>query len=108
MLEPEAGDHLLPLAMEHGVGVAISRPFINGEYFSIVKGHALPEWATEFDCDSWAKFSLKYILANSAVTCVLTETANPRHAIDNLGAGYGRLPDASMRLRMLEHVRSLV
>lgn len=108
MLEPEAAERLLPLARDNEVGVAISRPFINGNYFRIVSGHDLPAWAAEFDCASWAQFSLKFILANPAVTCVLTETANPDHAIDNLGAGFGRLPDEAMRRRMLEHMRSLV
>lgn len=107
MMEPEAGDSLLQLAKDKGVGVTISRPFINGDYFSIVSGHELPEWAAEFDCDSWAQFSLKWILANRAVNCVLTETANPRHAVDNIGAGFGRLPDEAARKRMLEHLRSI-
>ena len=107
MLEPDAGERLLPLAGDAGVGVAISRPFINGRYFDIVRGHELPDWAAEFDCASWAQFSLKFILAHPAVNCVLTETANPRHALDNLGAGYGRLPDAAMRRRMSEHLLGL-
>lgn len=107
MLEPEAGDSLLPLAMDAGVAVAISRPFINGNYFSVVEGHELPAWAAEFDCASWAQFSLKYILAHPAVTCVLTETANPKHAIDNLGAGIGRLPDEAMRKRMQNYLLAL-
>jgi aryl-alcohol dehydrogenase-like predicted oxidoreductase len=107
MMEPQAGDRLLPLAADNGVGVAISRPFINGDYFSMVRGHELPDWAAEFDCESWAQFSLKFILANPAVNCVLTETANPKHAVDNIGAGFGRLPDAAMRQRMLEHLRGL-
>lgn len=107
MLEPEAGERLLPLARDAGIGVAISRPFINGRYFEIVRGHELPAWASEFDCNSWAQFSLKFILAHPAVNCVLTETANPRHALDNLGAGYGRLPDEAMRRRMQAHLLSL-
>ena len=107
LMEPEAGARLLPLAADNGVAVNISRPFINGNYFGIVRGHELPEWAAEFDCESWAQFSLKFILANPAVNCVLTETANPAHARDNLGAGFGRLPDDKMRQRMLEHMRSI-
>lgn len=107
LMEPEAGERLLPLAADNGVAVNISRPFINGDYFGIVRGHELPEWAAEFDCESWAQFSLKFILANPAVNCVLTETANPAHARDNLGAGFGRLPDDNMRQRMLEHMRSI-
>jgi len=107
LMEPEAGERLLPLAADNGVAVSTSRPFINGNYFGIVRGHELPEWAAEFDCESWAQFSLKFILANPAVNCVLTETADPAHALDNLGAGFGRLPDADMQQRMLEHMRGI-
>ncbi|MEM9532386.1 MAG: aldo/keto reductase [Pseudomonadota bacterium] len=107
MLEPGAAERLLPLAQDKGVSVAISRPFINGNYFQLVRGHELPAWAAEFDCDSWAQFSLKYILSHPAVTCVLTETANPRHARDNIGAGFGRLPDEATRQRMAAHLQSL-
>lgn len=108
MLETEAEEEILPLAMELGVAVTINRPFINGRYFEVVRGHDLPDWAAEFDCESWAQFSLKFILSHPAVNCVLTETANPRHALDNIGAGFGRLPDEAMRGRMLEHMRSIV
>lgn len=108
LLETEAEAEILPAAQELGVAVTINRPFVNGRYFSLVGSRPLPEWAAEFDCDSWAKFSLKFILSHPAVTCVLTETANPRHAIDNIGAGFGRLPDPSMRQRMLAHVREIL
>ena len=70
LMEPEAEERVLPVAMDKGVAVTINRPFINGEFFSIVRGHELPEWAAEFDCDSWAQFSLKFILSHPAVTCV--------------------------------------
>lgn len=106
-LETEADRRVLPMAMERGVAVTINRPFLNGEYFSHVRGHTMPNWAAEFDCESWAQFSLKFILSHPAVTCVLTETANPEHLRDNLGAGYGALPDAATRQRMVEHLRSL-
>lgn len=107
MMEPEAADRILPMAMENGIAVVINRPFINGDYFNIVKGHELPDWAAEFDCESWAQFSLKYIVSHPGVNCVLTETANPKHALDNLGAGSGRLPDEKMRTRMREHLLQL-
>lgn len=105
-LEVEAEDRILPMARDKGIAVAINRPFINGRYFSIVKGRSLPAWAVEFDCTSWAQFSLKYILSHPAVTCVLTETANPRHLLDNLGGGFGRLPDEKARVRMRNLVQS--
>jgi diketogulonate reductase-like aldo/keto reductase len=106
MLEPKSGSRLLPLAREKGVAVVVNRPFINGQYFALVKDRTLPSWAAEFDCGSWAQFSLKYILANPAVNCVLTETSKTKHAIDNLSAGFGRLPDEKTRVRMLELIRS--
>lgn len=108
LVEPEAADRLLPLAMDNGVAVNINRPFINGQYFSIVKGKSLPEWAADFDCQSWAQFSLKYILAHPAVNCVLTETTNPKHAIENLQAGFGRLPDKKTQQRMRQVMLDLV
>ncbi len=107
LFETEAGERVLPLAMEMGIAVTINRPFLNGRYFDIVRGHELPAWAADFDCLSWAQFSIKFILSHPAVNCVLTETANPKHAEDNIGAGLGRLPDEQQRQKMLAHMRSL-
>ncbi len=105
-LETEAEQRILPMAQDKGVAVTINRPFINGRYFSIVKGHSLPAWAVEFDCTSWAQFSIKYVLSHPAVNCVLTETSNPKHVLDNLGGGFGRLPDAKTREKMSALVQS--
>jgi aryl-alcohol dehydrogenase-like predicted oxidoreductase len=107
MVEPEAADELLPMAMDKGVAVVINRPFINGEYFSLVRGKQLPDWAAEFDCESWAQFSLKYILSHPAVNCVITETTNPKHVLDNLGAGFGALPDEPTRIKMRKFLLDL-
>ena len=107
LLETEAGERILPLAMDKGIAVTINRPFLNGRYFEIVRNQDLPAWAADFDCSSWAQFSLKFILSHPAVNCVLTETANPKHAADNLSAGFGRLPDEKERQKMLAHMRSL-
>ena len=65
----------------------------------------LPSWAGDFDCTSWAQFSLKYVLANPAVTCVLTETTSVEHMAENIGTAFGRLPDQATRLRMRELVQ---
>jgi len=108
MMEPEAANEILPLAQETGTAVITNRPFINGDYFGLVRGQELPEWAADFDCHSWAQFSLKYILAHPTVNCVLTETSNPEHAIDNLSAGFGRLPDIDQRQRMEAVIRALM
>lgn len=107
MLEPETGDRLLPLAHDKGVAVVTNRPFMNGQYFPRVSGRDLPEWAADFDCESWAQFSLKWIVANPIVNCALAETTKVHHAIDNLSAGLGRLPDEATRVRMQDYIRSL-
>lgn len=100
--EPDAEQRLLPLAVDKGIAVLVNRPFGNGSLFPKVKGKALPDWAADFDCESWAQFSLKYILAHPAVTCVIPATSNPKHLVDNMGAGFGRLPDDGLRRRMRE------
>ena len=105
--EPDAEQRLLPLAADKGIAVLANRPFQNGAMFRRVKGKSLPAWASEFDCKSWAQFSLKYILAHPAVTCVIPATSNPKHLIDNMGAGLGRLPNERMLRRMREYVASL-
>ena len=56
---------------------------MNGTYFKRLEGKPLPPWAAEAGCKTWAQFSLKYILSNPAVTCVLTETSNPHHMEEN-------------------------
>ncbi len=95
-------DRLLPLAADRGLAVLINRPFMNGTYFDKLESQPLPEWAAEFECASWAQFSLKYILANPAVTCVLTETTDPLHMEENALAALGPVPNAAARARMRE------
>lgn len=101
MLRRTAEERLFPLAQEKNVAVIINQPFEEGELFQRVKGRALPEWAAEFDCQSWGQFFLKFILAHSAVTCVIPGTSKPHHMADNLGAGFGKLPDENQRKQMM-------
>jgi diketogulonate reductase-like aldo/keto reductase len=107
LLERNAEERLLPLARDRGFAVLINRPFMNGSYFGRTAGRPLPDWAAEFDCHSWAQFSLKYILANQAVTCALAETTDTAHMIDNAGGGLGRLPSEDLRRRMRELAATL-
>lgn len=105
--EMQASDRVIPAAAEHGVAVMINRAFGNGTYFRRVAGKKLPGWIADFDCESWAQLSLKYILGNPDVTCVLAATSNPRHMADNAGAGSGGLPDAAARERIASFLRDL-
>ncbi len=107
VMETSAEARLLPIAQEKGIAVLVNGPFMNGEYFKRVRGHELPDWARDFDCASWAQFSLKYILAHAAVTCVLTETTNPGHMQENIQSAIGRLPDDGVKRRMRELAQSL-
>lgn len=102
VMETRAEDRLLPLAQERGIAVLTNRPFMNGSYFERTRDRGLPAWAAEFDCTSWAQFSLKYILSHQAVTCALTETTNPRHLEENMRTAFGRFPDPATRRRMRE------
>lgn len=102
--EREAERRILPLARDRGVAVLANRPFAEGGLFQRVRAQAVPPWAAEFDCDSWAQFFLKWILANPAVTCAIPGTSRPQHLTDNLKAAVGTLPDAAMRDRMAAHV----
>jgi aryl-alcohol dehydrogenase-like predicted oxidoreductase len=107
MAEREAEQRLLPVCAEMGVAVIVNRPFSFGGLFPRVKGKALPQWAAEFDCASWAQFFLKYLLGHPAVTCVIPGTRRVAHLQDNVRAGMGRLPDAAMRKRMVEYLDQL-
>ena len=106
VVETAAEERLLPLARDRGMAVLTNRPFMNGAWFRIVAGRELPTWAAEFDCESWAQFSVKYVLSNPAVTCALTETTDPEHMAENVLSGFGRLPDEATRVRMRDLVRS--
>ena len=102
--EREAERRILPLARDRGVAVLANRPFAEGGLFQRVRTQAVPAWAAELDCDSWAQFFLKWILANPAVTCAIPGTSRPQHMVDNLKAAIGRLPDPAMRDRMAAHI----
>jgi diketogulonate reductase-like aldo/keto reductase len=107
LLEPEAAERVLPLARDRGIAVLANRPFGAGDLFDKVRSKPLPEWASEFEARSWAQFFLKWIVANPAVTCAIPATSKPAHLQDNMRGGVGRLPDASMRRRMVEFLASL-
>lgn len=101
LIDRHAEEKLLPLAKAKDVAVLVNQPFESGSLFQRVKGKRLPEWAAEFECDSWAQFFLKYILSNPAVTCVIPGTSQAHHMLDNMGAAYGNLPTEKQRQEMV-------
>lgn len=102
-----AEQRLLPLAQELGIAVLANKPFEKAGLFGKVRGKALPTWAAEFDCASWARFFLKFILSHPAVTCAIPATSKVKHLEDNMQAGFGRLPDAATREKMASLIRQL-
>lgn len=107
MTERDAEDRLLPACADSGTAVIINRPFAQASLFGKVKGKALPPWAADIDCASWAQFFLKYLVGHPAVTCVIPGTRRVAHLKDNMQAGMGRLPDAATRKRMVEYIERL-
>lgn len=95
----EAADEILPLAIDKGIAVLINIPFARGQLFKAVADRPLPDWTAEFDCESWGQFFLKYVISHPAVTCAIPGATKARHAIDNVGAAFGRLPDPELRRR---------
>jgi len=98
--ERDAERRILPLARERGVAVLVNRPFAEGGLFQRVRGKALPPWAAEIGCESWAQLLLKWVLGHPAATCVIPATSRPEHLVDNMKAGVGALPDERMRNRI--------
>ncbi len=107
ILNRVAEQRLLPIAREKGIATLINRPYQRGSLFRQVKGQPLPTWAADFDCASWGQFFLKFIAAHPAVTCIIPATSKLKHMVDNMAAGYGRLPDAATRQRMIRLIESL-
>ncbi len=95
-----AEQRLLPFCQERGIAVLVNRPFEEGALFAQVRNRKLPAYAAELGCTSWAQFFLKFIISHPAVTCVIPATSRVTHMQDNLKAGTGVLPDASLRLQM--------
>ena len=107
ILDREVEGRILPLARERGIAVIINRPFREGELIKKLARHPLPGWAAEIDCANWAQFLLKFIVSHPAVTCAIPATTRVDHVQQNMGAAYGRLPDETVRERMIAHVGKL-
>ncbi len=102
-----AEETILPLARDRGIAVLVYAPFGRTRLWKRVAGRNVPEWAREFDANSWAQFFLKYVASHPAVTAITPATSRPANMADNMGGATGRLPDDAMRRRMIELVESL-
>jgi len=98
---------LLSIAQDKGIAVIVNRPYQRGNLFQKVRGKTLPDWTKEFDCHSWGQYFLKYVVSHPAVTCAIPATTKVKHMKDNMQAGYGSLPTAKQRIKMLKYFESL-
>jgi diketogulonate reductase-like aldo/keto reductase len=105
--EREAERRILPLARDRGIAVLANRPFAEGGLFQRVRAQSVPAWAAEFDCESWAQFFLKWILAYPGVPGAIPGTSRPQHMVDNLTAAVGKRPDPPTRDRMAAHIAAV-
>jgi len=96
----EAEERLLPMAADKRIAVIINRPFDGGNQFGTKTAKALPGWAKDIDCASWAEAFLKWIVAHPAVTCAIPATSKVAHVRENVRAMAGPLPDAALRRRI--------
>jgi diketogulonate reductase-like aldo/keto reductase len=106
IVEPDAGEEILPLAADRGVAVIANRPFGGGSGLRRVAGRPLPPQAAALGCESWAGLFLKWILADPRVTCAIPATGKRAHLERNMRAGTGPTPDAAMRRAIAELARS--
>jgi aryl-alcohol dehydrogenase-like predicted oxidoreductase len=103
----EAEAALLPLARDVGAAVLTALPFGRNSLFRKAQGRPLPDFAAEFGAKTWAQFFLKFNLSHPAVTAVIPGTDRPDYMLDNLQAGRGSMPDASMRKRIVHYWETL-
>jgi len=102
-----AEKRLLDTAKDQGTAVIINQPFDSGNLFRKIQGKQLPNWCDDMDINSWGQYFLKYILGHEAINCVIPGTSQVNHLIDNMGAGYGRLPNVKERMKMIAHINTL-
>ena len=101
-----AEERLLPLAAERGVAVIVNMPFGGGGLLRRVLAKPLPAWAFDIGCTSWPQVLLKFVLSHPAVTCVIPGTQRREHMLDNVGAGFGSVPEAAFWRGRIEAVLS--
>lgn len=96
----EADARLLPLALDKGIAVLVNLPFGRGRLFQALGTKPLPDFASEIGVTTWAQFALKYVVSHPAVTAAIPGMTKPQHAVENMGAARGQMPDLAMRKRM--------
>jgi len=100
-------EQVLPLAQDRGIAVLAYAPFGRTRLWSRVGDRPVPDYAAEFDAQTWGQFFLKFVISHPAITAATPSTSRPTNMEDNIGAMLGRLPDEAMRRRMIATVDEL-
>ncbi|MES2523209.1 MAG: aldo/keto reductase [Gemmatimonadota bacterium] len=100
-------EKILPLAMERKIGVLAYAPFGRTSLFRRAAGVGVPEFAKEFDAETWAQFFLKFIVSHPAITAATPATSQAKNMLDNIAGGMGRLPSEAQRKQMIAFVDAL-
>jgi len=108
LADRSAEKSILPLARDRGIAVLVNLPFARGRLFRAVGDRPLPGWAADMDANSWGQVFLKYVISYPASMLPIPGTTKPHHAKDNLGAAYGRLPDANLRREIENNIAPLL
>ena len=103
-----AESSILPLARDRGIAVLVNLPFARGGLFKAVADQPLPDWVADMDAETWGQVFLKYVISYPASTLPIPGTTKPHHAKDNMGAAFGRLPDADLRREIEKFVEPLL
>lgn len=108
LADRSAEESILPLAQDRGIAVLVNLPFARGKLFKAVAGQPLPDWAADMDAESWGQVFLKYVISYPASTLPIPGTTKPHHVKDNVGASFGRLPDAKLRREIENYISPLL
>lgn len=82
----DAENSILPLAKEKGIAVLINRPFEGGELFSNFLKKQIDPRLFEMGIESWAELFIRFLTANTDLTCILFASSNPKHVAENMNA----------------------
>ena len=96
--EREAERHLLPLAAEarHGRDREPTVRRRNAVRQAAPRSRC-PRGLATSTATSWAQLLLKFVISHPAVTCAIPATSKVEHLRENMRAGIGAMPDATMR-----------
>jgi len=100
-------DTILPLARDSKLAVLAYAPFGRTRLFRRVGDRPLPDWAVEFDAKTWAQFFLKFVVSHPSILAATPATSQAKNMLDNIGAGFGKMPDEATRKRMAAFVDAL-